>query len=158
VDRFISGVRIHMNVTIAIATYNRAGEVEKTLSGLAEMDTAECPDHEILVVDNNSTDGTADVVARMGPRFGGRLRYVRELNQGLSHARNRAIDEAQYEIIAYLDDDVDVDPKWLRNLSAAFAATEAAVVGGRAFLVYPGPRPRWLGDTIEGLLTKVELG
>jgi glucosyl-dolichyl phosphate glucuronosyltransferase len=147
-----------MTITIAIARYNRAGEVEKTLAGLARLDTTGCPEHEILVIDNNSTDGTAGVVARMGPRFGGRLRCVREERQGLSHARNRAIAEARYEVVAFLDDDVDVDPRWLRNLAAAYAGGDVAAVGGRAFLVYPGPRPRWLGDGIEGLLTKVELG
>jgi glycosyltransferase involved in cell wall biosynthesis len=145
-------------VTVAIATYNRAAEVEKTLAGLALIDTAGCPEYEILVVDNNSTDGTGELVGRLAPRFRGRLRCVREENQGLSHARNRAIEEARYEIVAYLDDDVDTDPRWLRNLTATYANTDAVVVGGRAFLVYPGPRPRWLGDAIEGLLTKVELG
>jgi glycosyltransferase involved in cell wall biosynthesis len=147
-----------MNVSIAIATYNRAGEVEKTLAGLARLDTAGCPDHEVLVIDNNSTDATPDVVSRSAPLFGDRLRYVREERQGLSHARNRAIDEAQFEIVAFLDDDVDVDPTWLRHLGDAYASGDVAAVGGRAYLVYPGPKPRWLGEAIEGLLTKVELG
>jgi len=147
-----------MNVTIAIATYNRAVEVEKTLAGLGLLNIIGCPEHEILVIDNNSSDGTADSVARFIPHFGGRLRCVREEKQGLSHARNRAIDEARYPIVAYLDDDVDVDPHWLKNLSDAFANEEVAVIGGRAFLVYPGSRPRWLSDSVEGLLTKVELG
>ena len=105
---------ISMNVSIAIATYNRAGELAKTLAGLALLDTAGCPDHEVLVIDNNSTDTTPEVVKQLASLFGGRLRYVREERQGLSHARNRAIEEAQFEIVAYLDDDVDVDPRWLQ--------------------------------------------
>ncbi len=147
-----------MTVTIAIATYNRAGEVEKTLATLTRLDTAGCSEHEVLVVDNNSTDGTAAVVGRMAPLFSGRLRYVREPRQGLSHARNRAIDEARFEVVAYLDDDVDVEPEWLRALCDAYASGDVAGVGGRAYLVFPGPRPRWLGESIDGLLTKVELG
>ena len=66
--------------------------------------------------------------------------------------------QARFEVVAYLDDDVDVDPGWLKNLCAAYADGEVAGVGGRAYLVYPGRRPRWLGESIEGLLTKVELG
>jgi glycosyltransferase involved in cell wall biosynthesis len=147
-----------MNVSIAIATYNRADELQKTLAGLLQLDTAGCPEHEVLVVDNNSKDETAAVVNRMMPVFGGRLRYVREQKQGLSHARNRAIDDARYEIVAYLDDDVDTDPQWLKCLCAAYDSEDVAVVGGRAYLVYPGPKPRWLGESIEGLLTKVDLG
>jgi glycosyltransferase involved in cell wall biosynthesis len=83
---------------------------------------------------------------------------VREERQGLNHARNRAVEEARYEIVAYLDDDVDVDPNWLKHLSDAYASGDVAGVGGRAYLVYPGPKPAWLGESIEGLLTKVELG
>lgn len=147
-----------MKVSIAIPTYNRSGEVEKTLAGLARLDRAGCPDHEVLVIDNNSTDATPDVVNRLACLFGGRLRYVREERQGLNHARNRAVDEAAYEIVAYLDDDVDVDPRWLRHLSEAYASDDVAGVGGRAYLVFPGPKPRWLGESLEGYLTKVELG
>lgn len=145
-------------VSIAIATYNRAAEVELTLRGLLSLNTESCPQHEILVIDNNSSDCTREVVMRMAPLFGGRLRYIHEARQGLSHARNRAIEESQYEIVAYLDDDVDVDSGWLTGLCDAFASGDVAGVGGRAYLVYPASRPRWLGDSIEGLLTKVELG
>ena len=72
-----------MKVTVAIATYNRADEVEKTLETLTKLDATGCPEYEILLVDNNSTDTTAEVVQRMAPRFDGRLRYVRENKQGL---------------------------------------------------------------------------
>lgn len=147
-----------MNVSIAIPTYNRSSEVEKTLAGLARLETTGCPEYEVLVIDNNSTDDTAEVVARAAPLFNGRLRYVKEETQGLNHARNRAIAEARYEIVAYLDDDVDVDERWLKHLADAYAGENVAGVGGRAYLVYPRPRPRWLGEHIEGLLTKVELG
>jgi glucosyl-dolichyl phosphate glucuronosyltransferase len=147
-----------MNVSIAIPTYNRADEVEKTLAGLVDLDTTACPEHEVLVIDNNSTDNTRVVVERMAPLFGGRLRCVREEQQGLNHARNRAIQEARYEIVAYLDDDVDVDPRWLMNLADAYAEGDIAGVGGRAYLVYPGPKPRWLGESMQGLLSRVELG
>jgi hypothetical protein len=60
--------------------------------------------------------------------------------------------------VAYLDDDVDVDQAWLGNLCNAYAAGGIAGVGGRAYLVFPGPKPQWLSESIEGLLTKVDLG
>jgi glycosyltransferase involved in cell wall biosynthesis len=147
-----------MNVSIAIPTYNRAAELEKTLETLTQLDTTGCPEYEILVIDNNSTDGTAELVTRFAPRLDTRLRYVREERQGLNHGRNRAITEAKYEIVAYLDDDVNVDPQWLRHLCAAYASGDVAGVGGRASLVFPGPQPRWLSEARAGLLTRVELG
>lgn len=145
-------------VSIAIATYNRAKEISLTLEQLLRLDTTGVPDHEVLVIDNNSTDATAATVEQFAPRFGGRLRCVREGKQGLSYARNRGIQEARYEVVAYLDDDVDPHPHWLRHLTDAYASGGAAVVGGPAHLVYPVPKPLWLGDAIEGYLTKVDLG
>jgi glucosyl-dolichyl phosphate glucuronosyltransferase len=83
---------------------------------------------------------------------------VRETRQGLSHARNRAVAEAKHDIVAFLDDDVDVDAGWLHSLSAAYEGGDYAAVGGKAYLVYPRKRPGWLGERSEGLLTKVDRG
>jgi glucosyl-dolichyl phosphate glucuronosyltransferase len=146
-----------MGISVAIATHNRARDLDRTLQSLERIDSRG-EDYEILVIDNRSEDQTPSIVKRFEPRFDGRLRYVHEDRLGLSHARNRAIEEAQYEIVAFLDDDVDVDPEWLRGLSNAYRSTDVAVVGGRAFLVYPKSRPRWLGERDEGLLTKVDHG
>ena len=62
---------------------------------------------------------------------GGRVRYVREPRPGLDWARNRAIAEARGDVIAFTDDDVAVDPGWIRALVAAFGSDEtvAAVTG-----------------------------
>jgi glycosyltransferase involved in cell wall biosynthesis len=147
-----------MSVTITIQTYNRAEELRRTLVSLSQIDTDGVPCYEVLVVDNNSQDHTPEVVDGLLPLFAGALRYVRETRQGLSHARNRAIAEARYEIVAFLDDDVNVDRGWLRALVSAYQRGDYAAVGGRAYLVYPGPRPSWLNDENEGLLTKVDYG
>ena len=76
----------------------------------------------------------------------------------MSHARNRAIAEASHDVIGFLDDDVDVEPHWVERISEAFGSGDVAAVGGRAFLAYPVPRPAWLDEVGEGLLTKVDLG
>jgi len=147
-----------MGISVTIQTYNRAEELRATLRTLAHLETSEQDDYELIVVDNNSSDHTPQVVRDAAPSFGGRLRYIHESRQGLSHARNRAIAEARYEIVAFLDDDVSVDPAWLRNLAGAFSSGEYAAIGGRALLVYPSTRPAWLGDRTEGLLTKMDYG
>src|SRR5271157_386989 len=146
-----------MGISVAVATHNRAGELRLTLSSLAGM-TAGDQDYEILVIDNGSSDQTSEVVHEFLPRFRGRLRYVFENRLGLSHARNRAITEARHDIIGFLDDDVDVEPHWVERISEAFESGDYAAVGGRAFLAYPVPRPAWLDEVGECLLTKVDLG
>ena len=147
-----------MEVSITIQTYNRADELRKTLLSLAKVKTAGLPKHEIVVVDNNSSDQTRNVVEELKSAFPGTLRYVHELRQGLSHARNRAINEARFEIVAFLDDDVDVNVNWLRNLAAAFDAGNYAAIGGRAYLVFPSARPTWLAERSDGALTRMDYG
>ena len=145
-------------ISIAIATYNRADELRRTLESLEALSLGDDLTCEVLVVDNNSNDATRSVAEGFEGRLPGPLRYVHEARQGLSHARNRSIEEARSEIVAFLDDDVDVDPRWLIGLASAFAVGDAAAVGGRAYLSYPQVKPRWLGERDEGYLTEVELG
>jgi glycosyltransferase involved in cell wall biosynthesis len=147
-----------MGISVTIQTYNRAEELRRTLDSLARIDRTGVTDYEVIVVDNNSNDHTREVVDRFHEAFSGLVRYVRESRQGLSHARQRAVAESRYEVVAFLDDDVDVDARWLRAMQAAHSRGDFAVVGGRAHLVYPAPRPGWLADRSEGLLTRVELG
>jgi GT2 family glycosyltransferase len=91
------------------------------------------PSPEILVVDNAPPD---DATERVVGQFTG-VRYTREARQGLDFARNRAIQEATGDIIAYLDDDVVVDRYWYSALGEAFAAdpTAAGVSGALLPLV-----------------------
>lgn len=115
----------------------------------------------MLVVDNNSSDSTKSVCAEFVRRLP--LRYVFESEQGLSHARNRALKEAGDGFLIFTDDDVLFDPAWLREYVKAFAAwPEAAFFGGRVLPRWQRRRPRWLVDEslplISGLLVRYDFG
>lgn len=111
-------------VTVAVCTRNRAEELRTCLAALARLDY---PDYEVIVIDNApSTSETEDLVRSEYPA----VRYVREPRPGLDWARNRAIAEARGEILAYTDDDVVVDPRWLTALAEAFADPSVAAVTG----------------------------
>ena len=69
----------------------------------------------MIIVDNNSSDNTRDVVMQQVDSFPVPLRYLMEKEQGRSAALNAGIRVAQGEILAITDDDVRVDPLWLRN-------------------------------------------
>jgi glycosyltransferase involved in cell wall biosynthesis len=149
-----------MDVTVAIPTHNRADELRLTLAGLRQVCADGVGQFEIVVVGNNCTDPTPSVVDQFQGAFGRRLRYVEEARPGLNYARNRALSEARFPVVAFLDDDVDVDRNWLGALARAHADGRYAAVGGKAYLVYPGDGrpPRWLGPAQEGLLSKVDHG
>jgi len=134
-----------IKVTVAIPTYNRAELLRQALAGIVAQQFPR--DYfEILVIDNNCRDGTPAVVdgfASAQPA----LRRVFEPQQGLNHARNRAIAEARGDIIVLADDDVLVQPDWLVQLTVPLLADRAGrigAVGGEVVPVFPDGLPAWV--------------
>jgi glucosyl-dolichyl phosphate glucuronosyltransferase len=118
-----------MLVTIAICTYNRAALLRNTLDRLGEAVVPDGIEVEVIIVNNNCTDGTAQLLRDYaGPLS---LRAVFEPVAGVSNARNRVLSEAAGEYILWTDDDVLVDRDWIRAYAAAFRASpDAALFGG----------------------------
>jgi len=133
-----------VDLSIVIATYNRASDLRATLSSLADLRPA-CS-WETIVVDNNSTDGTRDAVEEMSARFPVPLRYYLERQQGRSPALNAGIRAAAGSIIVTTDDDVRVDADWLDRISDALNHLGCDYVGGRVLPLWQAPPPRWLSQ------------
>ncbi len=132
-----------MNITIAICTWNRAKLLRQTLEQMTKLRHPESISWELLVVNNNSTDNTEEVVNE----FGGRLpvRHIFEPKQGLSHARNRAISEAKGDYIIWTDDDVLVDEYWLIEYVKGFNKyPDAAFFGGPIGPWFETRPPKWI--------------
>ena len=130
-------------LSVVVSTFNRSGDLERCLDAvLAQQDS---PPHEVIVVDNNSTDDTRGVVER---RQADRphLRYVFEPRQGLPHARNAGIAAAAADVVAFTDDDIVVAPDWVASIARAFERhPEADCIGGRVLPRWPaGGPPAWL--------------
>jgi GT2 family glycosyltransferase len=131
-----------MRYTIVIATYNRAADLRDTLGSLAALRPA--GEWEVIVADNNSTDGTRQVVESAAPGFPAPLHYLLEREQGRSPALNAAIRRAQGDIIVTTDDDVRVESDWLDQAAAGLERLGCDYVGGRVLPIWGGPRPAWL--------------
>lgn len=149
-----------MFATISIQTYNHAGTLATTLESLRRLRCPTDTDYEILVVNNNSSDNTPKIIRDYTKILAPRLRSVFESRQGLSHARNRALQEARGEIVCFLDDDVKVDAGWLNAVVEAFEKYNASIVGGRSYLIFPDgiQRPEWLTERFETLLSRLDYG
>lgn len=104
-------------VSVVVPLYNKAGYVQRTLTSISNQTLS---DFEVIVVDDGSTDGGADIVAAMADD---RFRVVTQENRGPGAARNRGIKEARAELVAFLD----ADDEWLpRYLEEGVGLLEAA--------------------------------
>lgn len=133
-----------MEFTVIICTYRRAANLPVCLGQLARQKGVESRDWEVLVVDNNSPDDTAEVVARLAKELPIKVRYTREPEQGLNHARNHGIRVSNSTYFSYVDDDILVAEGWLSALFKAFERSDADAVGGRIHLDPSVKLPKWI--------------
>jgi glycosyltransferase involved in cell wall biosynthesis len=130
--------------SVLIATYNRAEDLRRTLASLASISTRH--QWEVVVVDNNSSDSTREVVHACAATFPAPLRYTFESVQGRSAALNAGVAMALGDILLTTDDDVRVDPDWLDRAGDALDRMQCDYVGGRVLPIWGGPRPGWLSE------------
>ncbi len=146
-------------ITAIICTYNRAHVILNTLASL-ERQTLAPERFQVLVVDNNSTDNTAQVVRDFAEQSRLQVRYVFETEQGVARARNRGWQEAETEFVAYIDDDARAEPDWLEQYLKAFAEVKPTPVciTGKVELDWEGGRPDWFPERFESLLARYDFG
>lgn len=133
-------------ITVIICTRDRASSLRRVLESLVVAAQRMPREWELLVVDNGSSDATPDVIASFADRLP--VRRVAEPVAGLSNARNAGVVESRGEYIVWTDDDVLVDPDWLRAWTAGIEARPyCAVFGGRAVPVYEEPVQQWFADS-----------
>jgi glycosyltransferase involved in cell wall biosynthesis len=142
----------YIQISLVIATYNRAALLADALHSVA---ASRCANHgaiEVIVIDNNSTDSTRQTVEDIHSRgFPFKLRYVLETRQGISYARNRGIDESRGGYLAFMDDDQIIDKDYLSRLEPAFVSTGADCIGGPLKYYNNKALPNWLPTLLEGV-------
>lgn len=132
------------DISVVISTYNRCDMLPGALESVLAQD-ARGVSYEVLVVDNNSTDRTKEVVESFINRGAANLRYVFEGKQGLSHARNTGIAESRAPLIVFTDDDVRAAPDWVLKIKRAFDEhPEVDFVGGKVLPDWQSEPPQWL--------------
>lgn len=132
------------SVTVVVCTYNRSRELRRALESIAASQMPGSSAWEVLVVDNNSSDATREVVEDFCRRHPGRFRYLFEPVQGKSYALNAGIANAYGEILAFVDDDVTVEPRWLRSLTAELHTGDWAGAAGQVHPTNDFKPPAWL--------------
>ena len=142
-----------MMLSVILCTYNRERYIYNVLQSIAAGGFG---DYEIVLVNNNSTDGTESECQRFAkdhPEV--RMRYCVERQQGLSYARNRGIMESQGEVLVYVDDDAVVNREYLQTYADFFNRNkEAVAAGGPITPRYDGcEEPSWMSHYTRQLVT-----
>ena len=145
-----------IQIAAIICTHNRDSYLGAAIDSLLKQDHNS---YEILVIDNASSDRTKEVVeSRLGDP---RLKYFYEPVLGLSVARNRGAKETTAPILAYLDDDAEASPQWLKVITTAYQDNaKLAIAGGKVTLIWPEgiTPPVWISDDMTGCLGAYNLG
>ena len=134
-------------MSVVVSTRDRSHFLRSCLESLSLQDCSFA--FEVVVVDNASSDDTRQLVQEFG-REDQRFRYIFEERVGLSHAKNAGVRASVSPLIAFTDDDVVLDPQWLRSLAecAQRQTSPLFILGGP---IHPiphdlGPWPAWLPD------------
>jgi glycosyltransferase involved in cell wall biosynthesis len=140
-----------IDATVLICTYNRAELLGETLESIARSRVDRLR-WDVIVVDNNSTDRTREVVAERAVRYPVPLRYLFEPRQGKSHALNAGLAETTAVIVVFTDDDVRVDQGWLEAACGPMLADPSVdYTGGPVHPIWEQPCPPWLDSTRSDL-------
>lgn len=125
------------SISVLICSYNRAALLRETLQAFDQVNAPDDCEVEIIVVDNNSSDDTPEVLGQIARTARFPLVRLRETRQGKSFALNLGLAHARGDVIALTDDDVLPGPEWLAHIVDAFRRHEALT------FVFGKVLPRW---------------
>jgi len=134
----------HPQISVCVCTYKRPNRLLILLKSLADQ-TIGLSDFEVVVVDNDQMASARDVVAEFkknNPEMN--IRYDVEPMQGISYARNRTVNMATGELIAFIDDDEIAVCHWIEHLVACMQLHKADAVMGPVIATYSQGTPQWI--------------
>lgn len=148
-----------LRISVAIATYNREKYIGKALLGLLNQDLPYAA-FEVLVIDNNCSDATMNVVKdfqEAHPQL--QIRTMLEEKQGLSHGRNRGVQEAKASYITFLDDDAVAPPDFLsKAVNYLDSRPELLAIGGKIEPEFVDGKPNWYTRYYWGVTGQFDAG
>jgi glycosyltransferase involved in cell wall biosynthesis len=143
---------VNRRLTVAVPTRNRGSLLTQTLASIAAIQIPDDIEPECLIVDNNSTDETSDVVERFARDAPISVRYVVEPRTGSSYARNRAIATSDCDYLLFIDDDAVAEPDWAIAMLDAIHRRRLDAACGIVLPLWSVRPPQWLGPRLYSRL------
>ncbi|NCC85073.1 MAG: glycosyltransferase family 2 protein [Clostridia bacterium] len=134
-------------ISVIIPTRNRADLLTPAIQSLLTQ-TLDRDHFETLVIDNGSTDHTAEVVRGFSNQLPN-LRYIHAPKLGLHVGRHEGMREAKGDVLVFADDDIEATSTWLESYHQVFADPQVAMAGGNNFPLFIQPPPDWLKSLWE---------
>jgi glycosyltransferase involved in cell wall biosynthesis len=136
-------------VSIIIATFNRAEQLRYVVQQLESQQAISELSTELVLVDNNSTDHTPEVLKSYKQSSRLPVTIVRETKQGSNHARNAGIQNAKGQILIFTDDDVEFTKTWLSDfVGYMYLHPECNIATGKVTPKFENAEPPWLTDEL----------
>jgi glycosyltransferase involved in cell wall biosynthesis len=130
-----------MKLSVIIPTRNRFELLNNALKSLT-LQTFPKDEFEVIVIDNGSTDKTKETVVAFD--IIKNLRYFYVDTPGLHNGRHKGLQEAQSDILVYIDDDIEAFPCWLEGIWETFLDKDIVLVGGKCLPKWETEPPFWI--------------
>ncbi|MDB4333776.1 glycosyltransferase family 2 protein [bacterium] len=156
--------RVVRHVDIAICTWNRCEMLAKALTSLCRMRIPAGVTANVIVVDNNSTDGTSGFLEQFASAVGEEVsvKILKESQQGHTVCRNRAIESATGDLMLWTDDDIIASEDWLeRYLEFVNNDLDSSFWGSVIEPEFPAGMPTWISENwneLKGCFADRNLG
>jgi glycosyltransferase involved in cell wall biosynthesis len=136
------------NVSVIICCYNSVTRLLPTLEHLAAQKDILDDQMEIIVIDNNSNDNTAEFAKETWQNLGGKfsIRVILESKPGLSFARKKGVKESKNELIIFCDDDNWLHPEYVNNVRKLLINENIGLLGGIGIPVFEKNEPSWFKE------------
>ena len=147
-----------LRLDVLIPTHNRAPLLEKCVRSVLTARVPPGYDVHVTVICNACSDDSTATVRRLQAAFPRRVSLVEERRRGKSRALNAGIAATWGDLIGMIDDDEEVDARWVEVAAEAFADPSVDFVGGPYLPVWEAPPPDWLPDDYLAVLGAVDNG
>lgn len=146
-----------IKVSVIICTYNRSAFLEKCIKSILSNKFSE-KSYEILIIDNNSVDQTKEIVHQF-IKGKSNIKYIKEEQVGLSFARNRGITEAKGNIVAFIDDDVEVNSNYINSIvQFSEKYPDEVCISGKVIPVWNFQKPSWFSTEFASIVGETTYG
>ena len=147
-----------LRLDVLVATHNRASQLERCVRSVLTAKASPLLDVKITVICNGCLDESRDVARRLHAAFPAQVSMIEERRRGKSKALNAGIAATRGDLVGMIDDDEEVDARWIEVIGEAFQDPALDFIGGPYLPISPAPPPDWLPDDYLAVLGGADNG